>query len=474
MINACRAALEKHGYEIDSALDGTEGIQKVYRLIPDVILAGINAPELNGYQICRLLKNDSVMRKIPMLLLADQALKMDRFWGMKAGADDFLEKDELEPCLLKKIQMVLEIYDRMNLDEKRQLRAANEKNPFNIRSRLNQILDTSLVESMLMVEFRSLADLVHDSALLNYMLFSLLESILEYDAAAIFYNDSSKGPRVLTVHLPEGNRQPTRQVEALMETFFARFENRGLNPAQLELQESDVIGLLDDESTPTEYTTTHIREVYLDARLIGAFALYSKQKVDYSRVFPVQLVEDEIRLLMKLRNLYSQAEVLAITDSLSGLFNHKHFITVLQREFKAARRYEQQLTLALIGIDNFRQLNDEWGHACGDEILRHIAGILESSFRGVDILARFGGKNLAALLPQTPGDQAMIALDRFKAKVEASPLMWQETPIHLTVSGGVISLEEACTSVTDFIRGAEESLANARNKGGNCIEISAV
>lgn len=474
VVNACRLALEKHGYEIEFALDGTEGIQKVYRLIPDVIVAGSAAPELNGYQICRLIKHDAVMRKIPILLLADQALKMDRFWGMKAGADDFLEKDEVTPNLLKKIQMVLEIYDRMDIEEKRLLKASNEKNPFNIRTRLNQILDTSLVESMLMVEFRSLADLVHDSALLNYMLFSLLESILEYDAAAIFYNDSNKGPRVLTFHLPEGNSQPTAQIETMMESFFSRFKDRGLNEAQVELQESEVIGVLDDTVEATEYATVHIKEVHLDARLIGAIALYSKQKVDYTRVFPVHLVEDEVRLLMKLRNLYSQAEVLAITDSLSGLFNHKHFITVMQREFKASKRYEQELTLAFVGIDNFRQLNDEWGHACGDEILRHVSRILESSFRGVDILARFGGKNLAALLPQTPGEQALIALERFKAKVAGTPLVWQNAQINLTVCCGITSLNEGCQSMADLIRGAEEALATARNKGGNSIEISAV
>lgn len=472
VINTCRVELEKHGFEIDYALDGTEGIQKVYRLLPDVILAGSSAPELNGYQICRLIKNDPVMRKIPMLLLADQALKMDRFWGMKAGADDFLEKNEIQPRLLKKIQMVLEIYDRMDIEEKRLLKANNEAHPFNIRTRLNQILDTSLVESMLMVEFRSLADLVHDSALLNYMLFSLTESILEYDAAAIFYNDANKSPRVLTFHLPEGQRQPSSQIERMMDDFFNRFRDRGLTAAQLEIQESEVIGVLDDEAEPVPYEGCYIKEVYLDARLIGAIAFYSRQKVDYGNIFPVHLVEDEVRLLMKLRNLYSQAEVLALTDNLTGLFNHKHFVTVLQREFKSSKRYEQELTLAFIGVDHFRQLNDEWGHACGDEILRHVSSMLESSFRSVDILARFGGRNLALLMPQTPGSQAMIALDRFRQKVAETPLHWQDTQIQLTIGCGVVSLTEGCPSTSDFIHRAEEALAHARNKGGNCIEIS--
>lgn len=472
VINACRNELEKHGFEIEFANDGTEGVQKVYRTIPDVILASSSAPELNGYQICRLIKNDPVMRKIPTLLLADQGLKMDRFWAMKAGADDFLDKEEISAKLLKKIRMVLEIYDRMDIQEKRLLKASNEKNPFNIRTRLNQILDTSLVESMLMVEFRSLADLVHDPTLLNYMLFSLVESIIEYDAAAIFFNDEGKGPRQLTIHLPEGAKQPPKQIEKMTDAFFKRFAERGLSAAQLEMTESDVIGTVDAEASPTEYDTVYFKEVRLDSRLIGVLALYSRQKVDYGRIFPMRLMEDEIRLLMKLRSLYSQAEISAMTDSLTGLVNHRQFMAAVQREFKAAKRYEQELSLALVSVDDFRTLNEAHGHACGDEVLRHIARILEQSFRNVDILGRFGGKNLVILLPKTPSDQARIALDRFRIKVSESPLLWRDAQIQPTICCGLTAKQESTESMLLLIKSAEEALAEAKKLGGNRIEIS--
>lgn len=472
LINICRTVLEKHGFEIEFAADGTEGVQKVYQVIPDVILAGSSVPELNGYQICRLIKNDPVMRKIPLLLIADSGLKMDRFWAMKAGADDFIAKDELEAKLLKKITMLLEIYERMDIDEKRLLKINNEKNPFNIRTRLNQILDTSLVESMLMVEFRSLTDLVHDSALLNYMFFSLLESILEYDAAAIFYNDENRGPRKLTIHLPDGKKQPSAQIEKLMDQFFSRFKDRGLTSAQLEMQESEVIGVLDDEAAPVEYSTVYVKDVRLDSQLIGGLALYSCQKVDYTKIFPLHLIEDEVRLLMKLRHLYSQAEILAITDSLTTLYNHRHFMATLQREFKSSKRYGQDLTLAFVGVDNFKQLNDEWGHACGDEVLRHIAQLMVGSFRSVDIMARFGGKNLAILFPQTPASQALTALDRFRAKVAESPLLWKDTQLNLTICAGLSALTENTASMVSLIKDTEEALNQARDGGGNRIEIS--
>ncbi len=474
VVAACRATLEKHGFEIEAGKDGNAGIQKIYQLIPDVIVVGTSVPELNGYQVCRLIKNDPVMKKIPVILLMDAVEKMDRFWGIKAGADDFLYKDEIAAKLLRKTQMVLEIYDRMDINEKRILQANNEKNPFNIRTRLNQILDATLVESTLMVEFRSLADLVHNPSLLNYMLCSLMESIIEYDAAAIFYNDDNKGPRAVSFHLTGSEKQPTAQVEKMMGRFFNQFRNRGLTPTQLELQESDVIGTLDDEAEPTEYETVYTKEVYIDGRLIGAFSLYSKQKVDYSNIFPIHLIENELRLLMKLRHLYSQAEMLAITDSLTGLFNHRHFMATLQREFKSSKRYEAELSLALIGVDNFKQLNDEWGHACGDEILKHVARLIEQCFRSVDIMARFGGKHLAVILPQTPCDQALVALERFQKEVAELPLAWQNSQINLTVSCGLVSIHPDMETTSDFIKQAEEAWTSARAHGSNRIEISSV
>lgn len=469
----CEQLLGKHGFRVDWAIDGSDGIRKAYRMIPDVILAGAAVPELNGYQICRLMKHDPVMRKIPILLLADLARKMERFWGMKAGVDDFLQTDELEAKLLKKVQMVLEIYDRMQPDEKTLLQSEHEKNPFNIRARINQILDTSLVESMLMVEFRSLADLVHDPGLLNYMLFSLLESIVEYDVAGLLYNDEGKGPRLATMHLPEGRSQSAAQLEKLSDSFFRHLDGRGLTPAQLELTGCSVIGTVDDQASSIDYATMYIREFHVEGRLIGAFVLYSEQKVDYSRVFPLHLIEDEIRLLMKLRHLYSQAETLAVTDSLTGIFSQKHFMASLQHEFKSARRYEQDLSLALVAIDDLKHINEERGHSCGDEVLRHVAKITESCFRAVDIRGRFGGKYLALLLPSTAASPALLALERFQAKVAESPVSWQGTELSVTISIGLACVTPDMESVSTLLAQAEMALHSARRLGVNRIEIYA-
>lgn len=474
VVEACQQALEPHGFRVVFAEAGNTGVHQIYQGIPDLVIAGVTVPELNGYQLCRLIKNDSAMNRIPVLLLSDATEKMDRFWGMKAGADDCLSADEIEASLLKKVQAVLGVYERMGLETKRQLRASNEASPFNVRTRLNQILDKALVQSTLMVEFRSLADLVQDVSLLNYMLFSLLESLLEYDAAAIVYNDDNKAPRLLTVHLPEGRATSEADVERLTDDFFERLKGRGLTAQQLEMVTSEVIGTLEESSPPVAYASRYLKEFYVDGRLLGALCLYSTQDVDYAKVFPLHLVESEIRLLMKLRHLYAQAETLAITDTLTGLFNHRHFMTVLQREFKLSQRYGMDLSLVMVAVDHFRQLNEQWGHLVGDDILRHVAGVAEANFRNVDVLARFGGKYLVAALPKTSAAQAITAVRRFQEKVAALPLSIQDQSQALTVCCSLVDISPDMRACTDLIRRGEEALERARAQGENRLECVSV
>jgi diguanylate cyclase (GGDEF)-like protein len=480
LLGRCKTLLERQGFVVETTDDGSEGIRKAYLGIPDAIVVGASISDLNGYQVTRLLKNDPIMRKIPILLVAEVARKMERFWGMKAGVDDFIPQEELETTLLKRLSGVLDIYGQMDLDEKRLIQANNAKNPFNIRARINQILDISLIESMLMVEFRGLADLVHDASLLNYMLFSLLESLLEYSAAAILYQDEGKAPRVVTVHLPDTQAQPPAAIEKMTEAFFRRLQGKGLSDAQLEMSGSEVIGTVDEQAEPIHYATCYTRDFYIEGRLLGSFALYAEQSVDYSRIFPLHLIEDEIRLLMKLRHLHSQAETLALSDPLTGLFNQKHFMNQLQHEYKSARRYEQDLSLALIGLDQLKTINESAGHLVGDEALKWLARHTETALRGVDIVARFGGKSLAILMPYTKREQSILALERLQALVSETDFSYQEHHFSLSISAGLATLvatsgegaKESSGSAASLMSEVEQALHLARSNGPNRIEIS--
>ena len=469
--DVCRSLLRTHGFEVDMAPDGMKGVYRAYETLPDVILVSAAARELNGYQVCRLLKRDPAMKRVPILLMANGvATRLARFWSVKAGADDFLLQEDMETRLPEKIRMLLDIYERWGLEEKQRLKVRDEKEPFNIHTRLAEVLDTALVESTLMVEFRSLSGLVADVSLLNHMLFSLLESLVDYDAATIFYCDEDETPRKVMLHAPEGETLSRGQCEAMMTDFVSRL-NEGVSIAQAsEAPDLEIVGAVQDEAPVVAYQTVYAKEIIVDGRLLGAICFYAKEKMHYPGIFPVPLIETEIRLLMKLRRLYARAERLAISDSLTGLFNQKHFLSVFQRELRAAQRYELDLSLALVSVDNLKLLNEERGHVCGNDALRHVAGLMTSSFRNVDIPARFGGRNLALLFPKTACEPALLAMERFFYNLSKSPFHWDEAPLPLTVSCGLASLSPQIASASDLLKQTESALQHARDQGGDRIE----
>lgn len=463
--------LESLGYAVTVANDGSEGMKKLYQGFPDIVVADIMLPEINGYQICRLMKNDPVTKRIPFVLVSDFDEKMEKFWGIKAGADLFLHYDELDVKLARQIKILVEMYGQVDAAEKQTFIEHADSNTYGLTTRLNQILDKALIESTLMIDFRNLVDLAHDPNLLNHMLFSFLEGLLDYDAAAILYNDKSKVPRLLTFHLPEGQTQHPDRLEAMKNEFFAGLPQKYLDLPIFQMQDVEIIGMAEDTHEPVNYQTAYFKEFFYNGELIGALTLYAKEKVDYPKIFPVGLIEDEIGLLMKVRHVFSQAEMLAVTDGLTGLANYNQFMMTLEREFKASKRYEHPLSIAIIDIDNFKEYNAQWGYLQGDEVLKLVAGQAEQTFRAVDVVARIAGEEMVVLFPKTDHEHAMLALERFQMAM--SKMEGALSPI--TVSMGLATLDPASESIqnaSDFLKSARAALDTATQKGTNQIAFS--
>ena len=158
-------------------------------------------------------------------------------------------------------------------------------------------------------------------------------------------------------------------------------------------------------------------------------------------------------------------EELAITDSLTGLYNHSHIIERLQQEHANALRYGNALSLVMLDIDYFKKVNDTWGHQTGDSILRGVAEIIRNSIREGDIAGRYGGEEFMLLLPNTASAGASAIAGRIREGIEQ--MRWEPAELTVTVSGGIGELEDETPA--ELIGRADANLYRAKDAGRNRI-----
>lgn len=177
---------------------------------------------------------------------------------------------------------------------------------------------------------------------------------------------------------------------------------------------------------------------------------------------------NKTEVIKKINFMYTQTKQLTITDNLTRLFNRRHFDFEFEREFKRAKRYKNDLSIAIIDIDFFKKINDTYGHSCGDYILRETAFIIKDNFRQTDIVCRYGGEEFGIILTETSKETSHIPLERLRKRIENNKFLYKGQPINLTVSIGVTSNTDF-ESLSEMFDEADKALYQAKTNGRNMV-----
>ena len=190
--------------------------------------------------------------------------------------------------------------------------------------------------------------------------------------------------------------------------------------------------------------------------------------------------EELSRLRIALESANRRLRRLVTVDPLTGIANRRHFDRVLDREVRRARREQRPLSLIFLDLDEFKQLNDSFGHVHGDEVLRRVARTLDESFRrGGDLVARYGGEEFAVVLPGVDAHRAGLYAERLRRRVwrMAIPSGPSQTGDRITISGGVAAIEPGLPGCRDtapdtLLRAADQALYKAKCQGRNRIAMA--
>ena len=180
-----KEGLMQNGFEVETASNGSEDYKKVYMFAPDIVVSDIVMPAIDGYQLCRMLKNVEETKKIPVILLTVLESKIDSFWGKKSGAKLFLSKSIDIKELVSNINATVRRYPVTEEYKQAVLQKGGAEN--HAQTRLNAILNDLLLKSVFSNEFRNLSDFLNYERILVEKLFSLLSSFVEYHVAGIYF-----------------------------------------------------------------------------------------------------------------------------------------------------------------------------------------------------------------------------------------------------------------------------------------------
>ncbi len=169
--------------------------------------------------------------------------------------------------------------------------------------------------------------------------------------------------------------------------------------------------------------------------------------------------------------LFEQTKTLSITDGLTNTYNHRYFQEYLTREVQRSERYKNPVSMAMIDIDNFKAVNDAYGHRQGDIILRNVADLLKRNYRDVDFIARYGGEEFAVVLPETDVLGAYVATERCRALIQKHKfrIMKKNAGLKITISCGVASCPKHASTKENFINVADAALYKAKEEGRNKV-----
>jgi diguanylate cyclase (GGDEF)-like protein len=292
-------------------------------------------------------------------------------------------------------------------------------------------------------------------------------------AAIVLWQEGSNLPEGMTVYeRPQESQGYADEVKSLISTSERGASNGPQNETDHISQAAEQHGLSVTSEKNAGMTGPLEVPISYQNNVIGVLVVEDDttfRSWEDEEVLMVKTASDQLSVAISHARLFRQVQNQAITDALTGLHNHRYFQQCLERETELADRNKDQVSLILLDLDHLKRVNDTYGHRSGDAVLCHVAAMMKSVVRKIDVCARYGGEEFAVLLPQCPSESAVEVAKRLGYSIASKPV-----PIvgQVTASIGVATYPSDARNKDELIEIADRAMYLAKSAGRNCIRTS--
>lgn len=430
-------SLLKAGYQVKVSPTGTDALTQVSLWNPDLVLLDVNLPDLDGREVARAIRADPVRAGIPIVFMTGVFREVqDVIQALDDGADDYLLKP-IDPA---------ELVSRVNAC---------------LRSKRTSGELLRLSRQLVLVHQvgREMAGLLEPLPLLETAVLSLQQHFgYEHVHALLVENDELKV--AAGTAWGEATQPGSLALRCLREVATVHASLEGAEGGEKVFVSSQTrhgvaLPLLSGSAT------VGVLEIATDRSLTQ----------ENSEQMVLQMLADLIAVSLSNARVHKELQNLATQDELTSCLNRRATLARLELEFGRALRYKRPLTLLCLDIDQFKSINDTYGHLVGDQVLRALAQELLKTLRNHDMLGRVGGDEFLVMLPETDEVGADGIVPRMlKACRELSFVSPQGVSLEVRISIGIATLSQAVFSNSkELIRAADEALYRAKAAGRNQV-----
>lgn len=441
-VKLLEAKLSAEYFDVVTALNGVDALAICERGEADIVLLDVMMPGMDGFEVCRRLKNGPTTAHIPVVMVTALDQPSDRLKGLDAGADDFLTKPLDDTALFARVRSLARL--KSVTDELRNRAMASRR--LGIADPLAAAAqETGLNGRVLLIEDRP----------------SVVER-LQTALSAFHVVETETDPQHAMLRAAEGDFD-----SVLISLDLNAYDGLRLCSQIRSLERTRNVSVL-------LMAEAEDRARVLRGLEIGAHDFLIRPIDRNELLARVRTQVRRKRFTEKLRDSVQSSMEMAVMDQLTGLHNRRFMDTRMGVMFNESAMRARSLALLVLDVDRFKLVNDSWGHDAGDEVLREFADRVRACTRGIDLVARMGGEEIVVVLPDTTLDAAKAVAERIRERVEAEAFGIHNgsRTIPVTVSIGVASRRAGDASPAEMMKRADEALYRAKADGRNRVIVA--